>query len=184
MKGTINGFSFRTSLFGSAQSGHVLMVNRRMQKGANVAVGGTAEIVLEPDLEERTASVPPELVKIFKKDRLLSKWFEQLSYSMRKWIADMITAPKSAEARVRRAEQAAEWMMLAMEGEHELPPILQVAFRRQPQARAGWEAMTPVQRRGALAIFYYRSPESRQKRVDKVVAEALKIAGRRSNTAE
>jgi uncharacterized protein YdeI (YjbR/CyaY-like superfamily) len=185
VKGTINGFPFRTSLFGSAQGGHVLLVNKRMQKGGNVSMGGTAEIVLEPDLDERTATVPPELMKMLKEDRLLKKWFEQLSYSMRKWIADMIAAPKSADARVRRAEQAAEWMMLAMEGERELPPILQLAFRRQPQARVGWEAMTPVQRRGQLlGIFHYRSPESRQKRVDKAVAEMLKVAGRRSNTAE
>jgi uncharacterized protein YdeI (YjbR/CyaY-like superfamily) len=177
VKGTINGFPFSTSLFGSAQGGHVLLVNKRMQKGGKVAVGGMAEIVIEPDLEERTATAPPELVKILKQDRALSKWFEQLSYSMQKYIADTITAPRSADARVRRAEQAAEMMMLAMEGERELPPILQVAFRRQPQARAGWEAMTPVQRRGHLmGIFYYKSPESRQKRADKAVAEALKIA--------
>jgi hypothetical protein len=36
-----------------------------------------------------------------------------------------------------------------------------------------------VQRRGhLLGIFYYQSPESRQKRTDKAVAEALKIAER------
>jgi hypothetical protein len=39
--------------------------------------------------------------------------------------------------------------------------------------------MTPVQRRGhLLGIFYYQSPESRQKRTDKAVAEALKVAER------
>ena len=43
-----------------------------------------------------------------------------------------------------------ERMMLAMEGEHTLPPILRLAFRRAPRAQAGWEAMTPVQRRGHL----------------------------------
>ena len=66
-------------------------------------------------------------------------------------------APKLA---IRRAEQMAERMMLAMDGERELPPILQVAFRRQPKALAGWNAMTPAQRRGhLLGIFYYQSPE-------------------------
>ena len=155
----------------------MLLVNKRMQKGGNVAVGDMAEIVIEPDLQERTATTPPELVKILKEDRPLSKWFARLSYSMQKYIADTISTPKSADARVRRAEQVAEWVMLAMEGERELPPILQVAFRRQPQARAGWEAMTPVKRRGHLmGIFYYKSPDSRQKRADKAVAEALKIA--------
>ena len=177
IKGTINGFPFRTSLFGSAQGGYVLLVNKQMQKGAKAAVGDIAEVVLEPDLEERTAIVPPELVRLLKQDRALKEWFERLSYSMRKDIADTITEPKSAEARVRRAEQMAERLMLAMEGERDLPPILQVAFRRHPQARAGWEAMTEVQRRGhLLGIFYYQSPEAREKRAAKAVNEGLKAA--------
>ena len=69
--------------------------------------------------------------------------------------------------------------MLAMEGEQAMPPVLQLAFRRQPRALAGWNAMTPIQRRGhLLGIFYYKAPESRQKRADKAVVEALKIADR------
>ncbi|MFZ0663442.1 MAG: YdeI/OmpD-associated family protein [Acidobacteriaceae bacterium] len=180
VRGTINGFPFRTSLFGSAKDGHVLLVNKEMQKGAKVAVGGMAEIVLEPDLEERVAAVPVELAKVLKQDRALKQWFEQLSYSARKDIENTVNAGKSPEARTLRAEQVAERMMLAMEGERELPPILQVAFRRQPRALAGWEAMTPVQRRGhLLGIFYYRSPEARQKRAEKAVAEALRAAGKK-----
>jgi uncharacterized protein YdeI (YjbR/CyaY-like superfamily) len=69
-----------------------------------------------------------------------------------------------------------ERIMLAMEGEQTLPPILQVAFRRAPRARAGWEAMTPVQRRGhLLGIFYYQSPEARERRTQKAVDEALHL---------
>jgi uncharacterized protein YdeI (YjbR/CyaY-like superfamily) len=121
------------------------------------------------------------LVKLLKADRDVKKWYEQLSYSMRKDIARTITEPKSAEIRVRRAEQLVERMMLAMEGEQELPPILQVAFRRQPQAHAGWEAMTPIQRRThLLGIFYYQGVEARQKRVDKAVEECLRIAKKRA----
>lgn len=178
VKGTINGFPFRTSLFGSAQGGHVLLVNKQMQKGAGVRVGGTAEVVLEPDLEERVTTTPPELEKLLKRDRAVKKWFDGMSYSMRKYMEDAVRAPKSPEARVRRAEQEVERMMLAMEGERELPPILQVAFRRHPGAAEGWKAMTPIQRRGhLLGIFYYQSPEARQKRADKAVAEAVKKAG-------
>jgi len=45
--------------------------------------------------------------------------------------------------------------------------------------------MTPVQRRGhLLGIFYYQSPEARQKRAQKAVDEALKIAARNSDAAE
>lgn len=178
VKGTINGFAFRTSLFGSARDGHLLLVNKEMQKGAGVRVGGTAEIVLEPDMEERVATVPPELEKLLKQNKVLKKWFESMSYSMRKYMEDAIRAGKSPAARVRQAEQIVERMMLAMEGEREAPPILQAAFRRSVRAAEGWKAMTPTQRRGhLLGIFYYKSPEARQKRADKAVAEALERAG-------
>lgn len=178
VKGTVNGFAFRTSLFGSAEGGHFLLVNRQMQKGAGAVVGGMAEIVIEPDLEERRSSIPPELAKFLKQDSALKKWYEQLSVSARDNIARNINTPKSTEARLRRAEQMVERMMLAMEGERELPPILQMEFARHPRARTGWEAMTPVQRRGhLLGIFYYQSPESREKRARKAIDEALRIAG-------
>ena len=178
VRGTVNGFAFRTSLFGSARDGHFLLVNKQMQKGAGARVGGMVEVVVEPDLEDRKTSVPPELAKLLKQHGALKKWYEQLSVSAHDNLARYINGPKSSEARFRRAEQMAERMMLAMEGERELPPILQMHFTRYPQARAGWEAMTPVQRRGhLLGIFYYQSPESREKRARKAIDEALKIGG-------
>jgi uncharacterized protein YdeI (YjbR/CyaY-like superfamily) len=87
-----------------------------------------------------------------------------------------VRTPKKPEARERRAEQLAERIMLAMEGEHTLPPILQLAFRRAPLAQRGWEIMTPIQRRGhLLGIFYYQSPEARERRAQKAVEEAIRI---------
>jgi uncharacterized protein YdeI (YjbR/CyaY-like superfamily) len=86
---------------------------------------------------------------------------------------------KGAEARQRRAEQTVERLMLTMEGEKELPPVLEVAFLRTPAARRGWEAMTKTHRRSQLmAVFHYQSPESREKRVKKLVDDCLKVAGR------
>ena len=92
-----------------------------------------------------------------------------------------MTEPKSAAVRVKRAEQMAEWMMLAMEGERVTPPILEAAFQRSPKARDAWRALTPTQRRGQLlGIFYYQSPEARQKRTQKAIEEALRIAEKKA----
>ena len=177
VRGTINGFAFRTSLFGSRDNGHLLLVNRTMQKQAGVAPGRMADIVLEPDVDERSAEPPAELAKLLKQDRALKKYFEQLSYSMRKYMLDTISKVKSSEARVRSAERMAEMMLLAMEGEEVLPPILQVGFRRETQALAGWHAMTPIQRRTQLlAIFHCQGAESRAKRAAKTIQEAVRIA--------
>jgi CheY-like chemotaxis protein len=79
---------------------------------------------------------------------------------------------------IRRQSAVPVIMMLAMEGEETLPPILQVAFRQAPLARKGWEAMTKLQRRNhLLGIFYYQSPEARERRTQRMVADALQRAG-------
>ena len=177
VRGTINGFAFRTSLFKARDGSYILLVNKKMLKEGRVRQGGVAEVLLEQDLEEREVGTPPELEKLLREDRGLRKWYGELSDSYRKAFANRVTQIKSPEAKKARAEQLAEIMLLAMEGEQILPPILEAAFLRHPKAREGWRAMTRVQRRGhLLGIFYYLSPESRQKRAQKAVDEALRAA--------
>jgi uncharacterized protein YdeI (YjbR/CyaY-like superfamily) len=174
------GAVFRTSLFPDAtHGGHFVLVNKQMQKASGVRLGGTIDLAVAPDLEEREANAPPELEKLFKQEKALAKWYPGLSESMRREIAKWIDGVKGAEARQRRVEELAERLILTMEGEKELPPILQIAFRNSPAAAKGWEKMTETQRRHQLmAVFYYKSPEAREKRVRKVVQDCLKVANR------
>ena len=176
----VGGDVFRTSLFTATQrGGHFLLVNKKMQKAAGAKVGAMVDFAIAPDLEERAPTVPPELAKLLKTEKKLAKWYEGLSEPIRWEIAKWIDGVKSAEARQRRAEQIAERLMSTMEGEKELPPVLEVAFRRVPAARKGWDAMTKAQRRANLmAVFYYQSPEAREKRVRKVVEDCLKAASK------
>src|SRR5579859_7589683 len=55
VKGEINGFAFRTSLFPARGGGHILLVNKAMQKGGDVRQGMSAKFLLQPDLEKRVA---------------------------------------------------------------------------------------------------------------------------------
>jgi uncharacterized protein YdeI (YjbR/CyaY-like superfamily) len=182
VKGEINGFAFRTSLFPTGKGYHYLLVNKRMQAGANAAPGDTALFRLEPDTEKRFATIPPELQRILNEDRSFRRWFDQLNYSLRKWLADWLTQVKSAEARVRRAEQVAEQLLSTMEAERELPPVLKLAFAQDPRAYQGWQRMSPSHRRGhLLSIFYYRSPESRDRRISKMLQDALAFAERKTS---
>ena len=181
VQGEINGFAFRTSLFPTGKGYHYLLVNKRMQAGAAARPGSVAQFRLEPDMEKRIATAPAELQRILNEDRSLRRWFGQLNYSTRKWIADWVVQVKSAEARARRAEQVAEQLMATMEAERELPPILKLAFAREPRALAGWQRMSPSHRRGhLLAIFYYRSPEARNRRISKTIEDALAFAARKT----
>ena len=186
VRGEINGVSFRTSLFPiRGQSGHMILVNKKMQKAAKAFRGDKARISLEPDFEERQAVMPAELAAALKADRGLRKWFDSLSEYTRRTLCALVDEAKSPEARRRQAERIAERLLLTMEGELTPPPILRAAFARQPLAEAGWHAMTPAQRRGhLLGIFYYEGADARERRAAKAIEEALRAAkktGRASN---
>lgn len=177
VRGEINGFAFRTSLFPTRKGEHFLLVNKKMLAGSGASEGSTAAFSLEPDIEKRVVVFRPELKRILAEDRTFASWVGDLPYSFHKWFADLISQPKSAAARARRAEQAAEQLFAAMEAERELPPAVRLAFSRDPRALEGWRLMTPTRRRSLLiAIFYYRSPDARARRLEKVVAEAIAFA--------
>ena len=181
VRGEINGSPFRTSLFPAAggQPGHIVLVNKRMQAAAGVRVGMEAEFVLEPDLEERSAELPRELIAAFEGDKTLLRFAQSLSESTRREIGKWIAGVKGEASRRRRCEQMAERLMQTMEGERETPPVLEMLLAKSGKARAGWQAMTPLQRRShLLGIFYYQTPEARNRRAEKAVDDAIRIAGR------
>jgi len=182
VKGEINGFAFRTSLFPTREGRHFLLVNKQMQKGARAIEGSIARFQIALDREERTVTIPNELKRILSEDRSLRRWHDKLNHSARNDIAKWIAEPKSAEARIRRAEQIAERLLAVMDAERELPPILQVAFARHPRAREGWDGMSLSRRRGHLfGIFYYRTLDARARRIDKMLDDANALAEKLGN---
>jgi uncharacterized protein YdeI (YjbR/CyaY-like superfamily) len=178
VRGDIEGFEFRTSLFPNPHgAGHMLLVNKKMQAAAKARTGSKVRITLQPDLEDRPTFIPPELAAELKSDRKLRSFFEALSPSMRREIGKWADEPKSPETRRKRAEKMAERLFQAMEGEEAPPPILRVAFQREPRAEAGWNALTATQRRShLLGIFYYETVEARERRAAKAIEDALRAA--------
>ena len=181
VRGEINGFAFRTSLFPEkGAAAYVLLVNRKMQAGANAGPGESVRITLEPDFEERPFEMPAEFERSLKGARGLRKYFDSISPSMQKGFTNFIGESKSAETRRKRAEAMAEALLLAMEGEQDPPPILRVAFQSQPLAEAGWKAMTPLKRRShLLGIFYRQTAQARQQRAKQAIEDALCVAKRK-----
>jgi uncharacterized protein YdeI (YjbR/CyaY-like superfamily) len=174
VKGEINGSAFRASVFPTSNGYHCMLIKRSMQTGANAIVGDTVQFRLEPDPAKRVATIPPEFQRILNEDRSFRRWFDQLTFSMRSWICYEITSVKGPESRLRRAERIAEQLLSTMEAELDLPPILKLAFARDPRAYQGWQSMTPLQRRGwLLSIFSCRTPESRDRRIATMLEAAL-----------
>lgn len=177
VKGTVNGFEFRTSLFPDGQGRHILLVNKTMQKGGGVSPGGTARLEIEADTEERVVEVSPELMKALRQDKTVLRYYQGLSNSIRRDIARWVNEAKQLETRLRRAEEIAERLMLARDGEREPPPVLRAAFARDPRARIGWELMPPSHKRFHLfGIFHYKSAESQARRVAKSVEMMIEYA--------
>jgi len=178
--GEINGFPFRTSLFPTGHGSHIMIVNKKMQSGGKSTVGMKARFRLEPDTAPREVASPVEWTRMLRESKRLAKFYESLNFSTRREIARWIGEAKHAETRRRRAEQTAERIMLVMEGERELPPVLAVALAHNPKARAGWELMPRSHRRSHLfGIFYYANPESRARRVAKAVEMMVDYAEKR-----
>ncbi|MEK6398151.1 MAG: YdeI/OmpD-associated family protein [Terriglobus sp.] len=181
VKGTINGFGFRTSLFPVAgkTATFFLLVNRAMQQGGKASLGHVASFTLEPDLDPRPAELPEELDALLDEEPGLREYYESFTEYTRREMGKWILGVKSDEARMRRAQQGAERILFAMEGERELPPAIAKALNSRPKAKVGWAAMTPLQRRNELlAVGYYQSPEARSKRILKLCDEAEKRAAK------
>jgi len=178
VRGTANGAPFRTTLFAMGGGRHMLHLNKQVKEAAGIwDAGDMVDVVIEPDTEERKVETPAVFRKYLKEDRMLLKFFESQSNSVRKWISAQVLEPKSAATRERRAERFATLLFEVMEGLRETPPVLKAEFIREPIARIGWERMTEKKRFQHLwGIFYYQNPESRKKRMEKALREMAEYA--------
>jgi hypothetical protein len=112
--GTINGFKFRSTVAPMGRK-YFICVNRQMREGANVGVGDTVRVVLEPDTAPREVEVPPDLKKVLACTQAAKAAWDRSSYTHRKEFAKWINEAKKPETRERRLEKTIQ--MLAA-GEH------------------------------------------------------------------
>jgi uncharacterized protein YdeI (YjbR/CyaY-like superfamily) len=172
VQGTINGFGFRNALFPTRKGEHFLLVNKKTQSGGKTAPGLAAKFRLQPDTAPREITPSKELLRELGQSKKLLKFYESLSYSRRHQIAKWIAEAKHEETRQRRIQQITERLMETLEAERELPPAIEIALRQNPRAREKWDQMAQSHRRAHLmAIFYYRTPESRARRINKCMRE-------------
>lgn len=106
VRGTINGFAFRSSILPRGDGTHYMAVNKEMQQGAGAAPGDTVQVILEPDTAKRTVEVPADLKKALTGTAKAA--FAGLSYSHQKEFVDWIEQAKKPETRARRIEKTLE----------------------------------------------------------------------------
>jgi len=170
----VNGLDYRMALFPVRGGEHFLLINNKIQKAAGLQEGSVATFTLAPDLEPRELTLPKELERTLNQDRTMRKWFDRLNFSIRKWIVDYVSDAKAADTRRKRADRIAEQLMETMEAELELPPMIRLAFNRNPGAEEAWRSMTATQRRhNLLSLFHLRNPQSRMLRIQTMIDHAL-----------
>jgi hypothetical protein len=101
VRGTINGFPFRSSLIPMGGC-HMMPVNKTLCEGAGVKPGDLVDVVIQRDEEERKVEAPPELEKELKKNNKAFERWESLSFTHKKEMAASISAAKQEETKKRR----------------------------------------------------------------------------------
>ena len=101
VKGTINGFPFRSSLMNMGE-GHMMAVNAELRAGAKCKAGDSVSAVMELDEEVRTVEVPAYLRKIINSDPKAKEFGPKLSFTHQKEYVREIEAAKRPETREKR----------------------------------------------------------------------------------
>jgi hypothetical protein len=101
VRGTINGFAYRSSLMPMGGC-HMMPVNKALCKGAGALPGDMVEVVMERDGEERTVDAPAELKKELKKSKKAQETWDTLAFTHKKEMANSIRDAKQEETKKRR----------------------------------------------------------------------------------
>ncbi len=108
VRGAINGFAFRTSIFPDGKGGHTMMVNKAMKGGGGAIPGKTVRVELGQDTAPRTVTVPKDFTAALAGNVKARATFEGFSPSHRRAYVDWITQAKREETRVARIAKAVE----------------------------------------------------------------------------
>jgi Bacteriocin-protection, YdeI or OmpD-Associated/Domain of unknown function (DUF1905) len=101
VKGTINGFPFRSSLMNMGD-GHMMVVNAQLRAGARCKAGDTVAVFMEIDGDKRTVEVPAYLKKIIDRDPQAKEFWPKLSFTHQKEYVKGIEDAKRPETREKR----------------------------------------------------------------------------------
>lgn len=111
VKGTINGFPFRSAIQPTGDGKHQMIVSREMQAGAGARLGDTVRVEVMLDRTPRAVVTPPELKKAFARNKAAAEAYASLAPSHKKAFAEWIRDAKKPETKARRVVKTLEMLL-------------------------------------------------------------------------
>ncbi len=109
VRGTIDGFEFRSSVFRMGDAPYFMVVNRKMREAAGgLEAGQTVSVVMERDDEPRTIEAPEDLDLALRAEPAALAAWERLSFTHRREYVEAVEDAKRPETRARRITKTVE----------------------------------------------------------------------------
>jgi Domain of unknown function (DUF1905)/Bacteriocin-protection, YdeI or OmpD-Associated len=102
VRGSLNGFAFRTSILPNGDGTHHMMLNKALLAGSDATAGERVAVVIEKDEDSREVAMPRDLATALGKSREATKVWAAKTPTFRAEYIAWVEEAKSAETRARR----------------------------------------------------------------------------------
>jgi hypothetical protein len=108
VRGTINGYPYRSSAMPSGDGTHYMVVKKEIRDKIKAIQGSIVTVTLAQDQEERIVALPDDFKKALESDEKAFNVFGTFSYSRQKEYVDWIESAKTEATHVRRIQTSLE----------------------------------------------------------------------------
>ncbi|OWY19856.1 DUF1905 domain-containing protein [Sphingobacteriales bacterium UPWRP_1] len=108
VKATFDGEPYRGSVMSEGNGTYSLLVLKEIRQKIGKKTGETVTVTLQADTEERTVTVPDDLLQALEQHAEAKLVFNKYSYTHRKEYVRWIEEAKKPETRQRRIQKAIE----------------------------------------------------------------------------
>jgi hypothetical protein len=110
VKAEFEGQLYFMSLLPNGRGGHWLHVRKEIRTAIGKEEGDTISISVEKDNSPKTVDIPEYLQWLLEDDPILTKYFEKLPYSAKKFWIIHIEEPKNDDIKVARINRLFEYL--------------------------------------------------------------------------
>jgi hypothetical protein len=108
VRGTINGYPYRSSAMPSGDGTHYMVVKKEIRDKIHATQGSTVFVTMTQDQEERTVTLQDDFKNALESNNRAYTHFDTFSYSRQKEYIDWIEAAKTEATRLKRIHVAIE----------------------------------------------------------------------------